>query len=267
MKNWSKWVIYGVIPAVLSLVLQLMYFSGNLILQRLVCPKLPPLGLGAYREFGILENLQNLLLIGIAGVFAAGLIRARQGRLRLAYGVLVLFSVFVLLEEIDYGTHFYEYATTEEVAGWFLPVGSPEFQRLLALSDFSGEPFNIHNQGDLTDIIKAGVTLLMLGLFVVAPLIRDRVRNPWLRFVIPDRFILLTVAVMVLMRLVTRYLSHIDEAALASGVPGREIGSMNNNLSEFRELLTYYAFLLYAATLVFFRRAPGTAVPSNAEVD
>jgi len=152
------------------------------------------------------------------------------------------------------------------VAGWFLPTGSPEFQALLAQSDITDEPFNLHNRGDLTDIIKNAVEVLMLVLFVLAPLLANKIRHPWLHIATPDRFIIVTVVLMVLMRFLTRYLLDIDEAlyqaAREAGTRGREVGSMNNNLSEFRELLTYYAFLLYAATLVFVNRPPGVTARS-----
>lgn len=271
MKTSTKWVVYGAVPAVLSLVLQGMYFSGNLVLQRIACPKLPPLSLNAYREFGLVENVQNLLLLAIIGIFVAGARRAHLPRLRAAFSVLALFSVWVLLEEIDYGTHFYAYATAEEVGGWFLPAASPEFQALLAQTDFSAEPFNVHNQGDLTDIIKAGVAAVMFVLFVVAPFFAGHLRNPWLRYIVPDRFIVVTVAVMVLMRGLTYYLGEEDaaivQAAQAAGDATREAGAMDKNLSEFREVLTYYIFLLYTGMLVFARRAPEPALDGDAPQD
>lgn len=263
MKTRTKWLIYGVVPFAISAALQAMYFSGNLVLQRLACPKLPPLSPDSYREFGLVENVQNLLLLGILATVLAGAVRAGAGRLRLVYGVLALLSVFVLLEEVDYGTHFYAYATAESVVGWFEPASSPTFQALLAQADFSAEPFNLHNQGDLTDIIKAVVGVVILGLFVIAPFFERRIQNPWLRFFLADRFALATVVVMVLMRFLTRELAAAEEgiisAAATSGAPvTREVGAMNNNLSEFREVLTYYLFLVYLGVLVFVRKAPET---------
>ena len=77
MNTRTKWIVYGIVPAALNITAQGMYFSGDLVLQRLICPKLPPLSRNAYREFGLLANVQNLLLIVIAAVFTAGTVRAR----------------------------------------------------------------------------------------------------------------------------------------------------------------------------------------------
>ena len=254
MQNRLKWVIYGVIPFILGVVPPLMYFSGHLVLQRLVCPKLPPLNPDAYREFGLVENLQNVLLLAIIVIFLAGCCRARMPRFRAVFGVLAAFSIFILLEEVDYGTHWYAFWTAPAHVGWFTPASAPEFQALLAQTDFRAEPFNIHNRGELTDLIKGCVSALMLGLFVVAPLCADRIRIPWLRRVVPDRFIIVTIGVMVLARFITRSLGALDESLLASaqaaGQSGREAGAMGNNLSEFREVLTYYVFLVYSGALV-----------------
>ena len=54
-----------VLPAVMSLLLIAMYFSGNAYLQQLVAPKFANMPLFSAREFGILEILQNILLLGI----------------------------------------------------------------------------------------------------------------------------------------------------------------------------------------------------------
>lgn len=261
MKNSTKWVVYGVLPLALSLVLQGMYFSGNLVLQRLICPKLPPLSPDSYREFGLVENVQNLLLLALLLIVVIGVVKSVDKWQRLAFCALTLLTGLVMLEEIDYGTHFYTYMTTSEVAGWFEPAGSPAFQALVAKTDFQAEPFNLHNRGDLTDIIKAIVSAVILGLFVIAPFFEQRITNPWLRYLVPDRFTVITVAVMLLMRFVTRYLSGLDAELILSGqengqTSGREVGAMSNNLSEFREVLTYYLFLTYLGVIVFFRRAP-----------
>lgn len=272
MKNRTKWAIYIAVPFVLSAVLQGMYFSGNLVLQRLVCPKLPPLNPDSYREFGLLENAQNLLLLAMLGIVIVGFFRSSHPRLRLAYGLLALFTAFVFLEEIDYGTHFYAFATSPAMVGWFEPATSPSFQAMLAQTDFTSEPFNIHNHGDLTDIIKAVVGVIILGLFVFAPFYEKRIRHPWVRYFLADRFALGTVLVMLVMRFVTRELGNIDDeivsAAETSATPAtREIGAMNNNLSEFRELLTYYLFLVYLGVLVFFRTEPAATGSAAADPD
>lgn len=261
MNRLVKWSVYGAVPLCLSLALQLMYFSGNLVLQRLVCPKLPPLPPDAYREFGLLENLQNVFVLAIVIFLLIGAIRSVHRVQRVVFVALTLFSTFIFLEEIDYGTHFYAYAQLEDVAGWFEPARSDRFQALLAQSDFTATPFNLHNRGDLTDVIKGVAGAVMLLLFVVAPFLTGRIKNPWFHYLAPDRFTVITVVVMVVLRLVTHQLGNLDAQWAAMPLPDggastREVGAMNNNLSEFRELTTYYLFLVYLAVVVFFRRAP-----------
>ncbi|HPJ58027.1 MAG TPA: hypothetical protein PLK81_10315, partial [Kiritimatiellia bacterium] len=70
--DWSKLVIYLVIPVVLTGGLAAMYYSGVLMTQRLVAPKLPPLDSHSWREFGLLENGQTLLLAAIVATLTAG---------------------------------------------------------------------------------------------------------------------------------------------------------------------------------------------------
>jgi len=266
----AKWAVYGAVPFALVVILQGMYFSGVLELQRLVCPKLPPLHPGAYREFGLLENFQNILLLGILFVVLSGLRRSILPVQRLVFGLLALFTAFVFLEEIDYGTHLYKYFTAPEIAGWFEPATTPAFQALVAKTDFQATPVNIHNRGDLTDIIKGVVSVLILGLFVVAPLLADRVKNPWLKYIIPDRFMIVTVFVMVVTRLIARGLQDLDRHFIdlaASEGRVREVGAMANNLSEFRELVTYYAFLFYLGVMVFCREAPVPATAPSAPAE
>lgn len=264
MNRLVKWSVYGAIPLCLSLTLQLMYFSGNLVLQRLVCPKLPPLPPDAYREFGLLENLQSLFVLAMVIILLIGAFRSVHRGQRVAFLALTLFSTFIFLEEIDYGTHFYAYAQLEDVAGWFEPARSERFQALLAQSDFTATPFNLHNRGDLTDVIKGVAGAVMLLLFVVAPFLTERIKNPWFHYLAPDRFTVITVVVMVVLRLVTHQLGNLDAQWVAEGGnTGREVGAMNNNLSEFRELTTYYLFLVYLAVLVFFRQAPEPTVSGS----
>lgn len=53
------------VPAALSLLLIGMYFSGIAWLQSVVAPTVPGMQAYSWREFGILEWPQNLLLLGI----------------------------------------------------------------------------------------------------------------------------------------------------------------------------------------------------------
>ena len=65
-----KLVIYLVVPAGVTLALILAYFSGVSWLQALVSPRIAGMHPDSSREFGLLENLQNLYLLGIVVVAA-----------------------------------------------------------------------------------------------------------------------------------------------------------------------------------------------------
>jgi len=260
--NYRKVLLYGAVPALASTVFHAMYFSDHLVLRRLVSPKLPPLWPGSWREFGLLETSQHLMLLAMAGIALAGLWRKRHGGERIAFAAIALFAAFVLLEEIDYGQHFKNYLTSEHDFEWFEPANQwpPE---LVASIDLETEPLNLHNRGNLTDIIKFFVQAGGLLFFVVFPFIAPRLKIPWLRYIAPDRYAVLTIAVMGAFHLITHTLGDWEREAIAravaSGGPVPEAGAMRNNLSEFREFNTYYLFLVYLAVLVFFRKSPGPA--------
>ena len=273
MSKWLKPVVYVVVPACVGGLLVWMYFSGNIVLQRIVSPKLPPLPLGSWREFGLLENLQHVLLLVLAGVAAIGALRQQELRLRMAFAGVVLFTLFVFLEEIDYGTHYLKYLASEHDFDWFQPATEWP-PSLLAEIDMTAEPFNLHNRGDLTDILKFVSTTLLLVLFVALPLARVKLQRPWLPYLAPSAWGMATLLVMLLLSTITHAVAEHQEAAvraaLAEGLPAAEIGSINQNLSEFRELLLYYLFLVYVVDIGLFRTAlsrqtgPATEYPANA---
>jgi len=228
----AKLVVYGLVPVATGLALIGGYFSGIPVLQQIVSPRIGWLHPDSGRELGLLENLQNLCLIVMAGVFFRGFRRKSLPLERAAFGFLTLVAVFVLLEEIDYGTHFYD-----------------------AIFRRSGEalvarpPRNLHNGGDATKIIKNLVDAGMVLLFFVFPLLRSKLRRPLFRYLTPDPYAILTLAAM----LGLKWLAHgLQDAGF--GVTG----GIGKNISEFRELNTYYLFLIYAIDIVF-RRTCGHA--------
>lgn len=260
--DWSKLVIYLVIPVVLTGGLAAMYFSGDLAAQRLVAPKLPPLDSHSWREFGLLENGQALLLAAMVATLAAGAWRAGERLVRAGFALAALFALFVLLEEIDYGKHWREYAVCEESIEWFRPVPHGEWNPLEE-KRAQGASFTVH-QRHLTTEFKLGGDLLLIALFVVLPLVAPRVRNRWVRWAAPSRYAVLTVIAMLLtsqaVHAAGRSLRHRYRDEVRRGeVPQWELGSLVNNLSEFREFNAYYLYAVYFAALVFRRRLPGAA--------
>ncbi len=221
----KKIVVYFVIPAVVTLALIAGYFSGIGWVQQAVSPRIPQLGPSSGREFGLLENIQNLLLLVIIATTAGG---ARRKALRLekaAMAFLTVFAVFILLEEIDYGRHYYEYF-----------AGIPPHE--------AAQVRNIHNVGNLTNVIKGCLNVGMGLLFVVFPLAFAKSRSPALRYLAPDRWCILTMVAMV-------GCSRLAHALRDAGWDTQL--TVNKNISEFREVSIYYIFMVYLYTLVFHR--------------
>ena len=216
----KKIVIYLIIPVVGSLILIGAYFSGSDLLQEIVSPPIN-------REYGLVENLQLVLLAGIALIAIFGLKRKKTRPERWIMTLILAGAIFMLLEESDYGLHQYKLLT-----------GDPIDERVGRMGR------NIHNLGDNSDRFKHTGDIGMILLFIVVPLLFARSRRPLLRYLTPDRFFIMT---MVAMFLISKF-AHLLEA---SGVG--DPGSLHGRISEFRELIIYYIFAVYFFDLVFRR--------------
>ncbi len=221
-----------VLPGGLSLLLMAMYFSGNTYLQNIVAPTIENVPLFSAREFGALEILQNILLLCIIFYSVRCLLAAGNAWVRFIALSMVLVSVFTFLEEIDYGVHFVEYFTGE--------YGS------LAQETWSR---NWHNKTNSTGVqnvsyLKLAAKIVMLAGFVLAPLLLSSARNPVIRLLVPSKWMISTVVLIVLLSLLAHGL---DDAGYS--IIGETPGNLYKNVSEFRELNMYYLFLLYVVTL------------------
>ena len=221
---------YLVVPLALGAALVGLYFSGIPALQDLAAP-------AHQREYGLVENLQNLLLVLIAvrALRAAG--REASIRLRLGGRLLAAFAAAVLLEEIDWGHHYYVSAT-----GNRLPPG---------------EHFNIHNQGNTTNWIKLVVDSSFVLAFVVLPFVAGRLPER-VRAWVPSRFSVLTAVVGVA---TSRTAHALEDAGVANN------GALHSNISEFREVFVYWIAWLYLGEIARRRASPASQLrhgPSDA---
>lgn len=214
--NWRNAMWSFVLPMGLSAALMAMYFSGNPLLESIIsAPDLQGVALRSRREFGLLENLQNVVLVAMV---IAAIVGYRRHTARLARMVMVLVALgagVLFLEEIDYGLHVYEFA-----------VGKPHDDVIKNL--------NLHNAVSKSSQLKLVLDAGTIALFGVMPLLFGCVRQPALRPWVPDRCFLLTLTAALLTRTLCH---HLDDQGLGRGLEG--------NMSEFRELLTYYMGLLY----------------------
>ncbi len=201
-------LLYAVLPSCFTLILISLYFSGIELLQGITSP-------ATQREFGLLENAQNLLLI-LCVLLCWRTSRSEACNHWKWFWRMGSFACLLLfMEEIDWGDHY-----------WSALTGT---QRP------SGEYFNIHNQGNITRWLKKLVDGGSVVLFILIPLAGKRLPAK-VQQLVPDLHSALTL----LCGLLTSKLAHaLEDAGMDNN------GSLLNNISEFRETFTYWVGLLY----------------------
>jgi hypothetical protein len=140
--------------------------------------------------------------------------------------VLAAGTLFMILEEIDYGLHYMQL---------FGEGYRPAFR-------------NIHNTGDTTDRIKIAGNILMFGIFVVLPVLARFVKDARLRYVAPPLQALLCVVGLIAA-------VNIAIALERAGLPHNY--ALKNNLSEFQEIFVYFLWFAWLRELVRERTSPG----------
>jgi len=210
---------YWVMPVLVLVLFMSMYFSGLKWAQEIICPKVD-------WELGIVENVQILILLMITIISIMGVFKKRLWIEKSAFILLAVFSLFVFLEEIDYGNHFLKYFNGQENT---------------IFSDLTGK-LNFHNEGNNAKLFKRTIYPLMGLLFIVAPLIAVRIKNKFVRYLIPGRWFVITAGITILSYLVPRFL--VDFHILKDGGFGVNIG-------EFSEMMIYYIFFLYLYEIIF----------------
>jgi len=215
---------YWVGPTIVIGTFMYFYFSEIPVLEEFVAPQ-------ANREWGVLENLQLVVIIGIASITAYAFFYLQNSIQKVGAALICLFSLFVFFEEIDYGAHFMqlEYGTRESLIYKYTGVT------------------NLHNLGDNAALWKRPVYPLMALLFVIGPFLEPLVKNKYLKFLIPKAPIM----IIALLALVTDLAPRI-----IIGFNIRENKGLGNNTGEFSELVIYYVFLLYLIQLIFEKQFP-----------
>ena len=229
----NPWVFIFLIPCCINLLLVGMYFSGIPILQHIVVPDMP--FVKQQREFGLLENLQNLYLIAMA-LMGAWAIKIKPHLLEKAAAFLyMIFAAFVFLEEIDWGLHWIELLS--------------DVPKAAALPN---DARNWHNVGERTSIMKDLVTLSCVLLFVIAPFALKNRTQPLIRYLLPVRQYAAAFLGIVLVSRLAHYLS--DMGLGSDGI--------RQNIGEFRELGMYYLYMVWSYTVIFRRNYNDTPQPT-----
>jgi hypothetical protein len=220
-------LLYGALPFVFLGALVAMYYSDVALLRRVVSPDFSWIPLDSRREFGVLESLQNLVLLGLVVVAVSGLRRKRLLWERLGLWTLLFGSAFMLLEETDYGL---QYAL-------LFPSDAPSHEGVAGY-------YNIHRIGYTQTVLQHIARFGMLTFFGAFAIAFARSGSPRMRYIAPDRFSVLAILlVTAVQELVWR---------LGARVPVSH-GSLSGNEIEFAELGIYYLILLYAVDVVFWR--------------
>jgi hypothetical protein len=205
-------VLYWVFPTTVVAALMAMHFSGEPTLGSILAPRFN-------RELGLLENLQHAILLVILALVAMRARRATERLERAAFALVAAATTFMFLEEVDYGTHW-----------WNALHGRGD--------DYI--PFSVHNTGRNSDKFKKAGDATMIAFFAVFPIASWRLRNPWITFFRPSAWFLASLAAMLLLSSLAHEL---NDRGFAADSPIRD------SISEFRELFVYYVWLVYLVTL------------------
>ena len=231
-----------VIPSIIAGILIGFYFSGIPALQYLVSPDIGGDNFSGSdsgiqdREFGSLEILQNIYLLVIVVVAAIGVSIHPDVWMRRLLWVGIAGAVLVLLEEIDYGRHFFEAALGHEVR--------PTEER------------NLHNKGGSLRIIKIVMDAGIILFFFFFPLVVtfNRPLRERLRWIAPSLWFGLAMILSKVHSEVAHFLDHRIEMAYHP---------LHHNVSEFRELTFYYVVMIYVFDIAILRPKQARRAASN----
>lgn len=221
--------LFLIIPLLFNLLFVGLYFSGIDSLQQLIAPlMIENTHQPSWREFGLVEQLQNIFLLCIVIVFLLATVK-REIKLEkffFASGTIVM--LFLFLEEIDYGLHFWHYFT-----GQSLDIGRLNWHNQQTFSEKENGSY-LRRIGDLVEVCW----------FVLIPLISLRKRIPLVSNIAPSPWLIITLIVGVACSSLAHFL---DDSGMGT-INGRA-GGMSGNISEFRETSSYYLYFLYALQL------------------
>jgi len=209
-----------------------MFFSGSAFLQSLIVPEIEGLRELSWREFGIVEIFQNLFLISIIAIFVYAVFTKKSVVDRGLYFIALCLFLFLFLEEIDYGFHYYEWVTGDLIKGHRNWHNRPT----------EGGGDNIRGVKQLSDF-------LMIIVFVLLPLLS--LVKPLKKFLGSFAFIpVIQFTGMIVIAFIFARIAHfLDDAGLGL-INGIQEHQLSTDISEFRETSNYYIYLLYALQLV-----------------
>src|SRR5215212_9580967 len=184
--NFKKHLLYWIAPFIITLLCILVFYLNWLGLSDIIAP-------GINREFGVIENIQLIILLLI---FFSALRGFRNRKVKIekyGYALVMAATAFVFLEEIDYGLHYYDHITGKKTT---------------TLVIFDSEVRNVHNNGKLIlNLMKMTAYIMVCLFFVLMPLLPDKLkkRSQWLNFLSPSRYIITTAVSLLVLNQVALY--------------------------------------------------------------
>jgi hypothetical protein len=220
--GFKKHFIYWILPSIVTLSCTLIYFYNLFGLEDFIAPRVN-------REFGLIENIQLFLLILVFLIAVKG-VRTRTEKIeKYGFMLVAILTVWMFLEEIDYGLHYYDLLT-----------GKKEITKVVV---FDKEVRNIHNNGPMQNLFKLTAYGIVIIFFVIFPLLPSRYkkRYPWLDFLSPSKYMITTAASMLILNQIALVLYHKYNTPTSA---------LTANVSEFEEIMIYYIVWLYLRELV-----------------
>jgi hypothetical protein len=226
------------------------YFSGISALQQFVAPTIHKANFSftQMREFGALEMTQNILLLTIIYVLASAARQSETFFLKAFFGAGVAAFIFLFLEELDYGLHFYKFFSVE-----------------LADTPY----FSWHNQWDsgenenATRLKRVNDAINVLW-FVIIPLLfkwagSEKKSTNFFFDIIPSIWFPIG---FFLAFICSKGAHQLDDMGL--GMIDGVQGNLNQTIAEFRETSIYYLYLIYAIQLFYLKNSQqAKEKPSN----
>ena len=225
----NKIILFAAIPILTNLLFIGLYFSGIEYAQQIVAPTIDWLSSNSWREFGILEQLQNIYLLTIIIIFVIGIFKKTLMFKRILFISGFLVILFIFLEEIDYGIHFYDFfighSSAIDVRNW-------------------------HNQETFTSgkqnvaYLKQIIDFIMIIWFVLLPIFSYKISYSPIKKLIPSPWFIIGFIISFLCSRFAHFLQDMGWDVINS-----ISGNLHNNISEFRETTNYYLYMLYVIQL------------------
>lgn len=220
--GFKKHFIYWILPSFVTLSCTLIYFYNLFGLEDFIAPR-------RNREFGLIENIQLLLLILIFLTAIKGFRKRIEKIEKYGFLLVAILTAWMFLEEIDYGLHYYDHLT-----------GKEEITKVVV---FDNEVRNIHNNGPMQNLLKLTAYGVIIIFFVLFPLLpaKYKQRHPILNLLNPSRLIITTATCLLILNQIALYLYRKYNTPTSA---------LTANVSEFEEIMIYYIILLYLREIV-----------------